>query len=511
MNRSAPHIRKAILALAVVVVLSALCIAMFRTYWNSPTGAASWGAIVAPAALGAALMAILNRLATARLLLPLKDIADAAQQLERGNLASDIPHTEDTGVSGDLARRLSAIRSTLASAKARGVASTDSGKIPPADPLAGSVPASDTVKATIDALATLARGDLTVRIKAQPPAATSPDDEALHKGFNQAASALQERIRDMGKSIDAVRDGASDIQSAAEDLVNRADSQSENLERSVTVLAHLTETVQGASDRLDQAETVTRESRAQAESGAAVVREAMDAMHRIEASSENVRHVVGVIDGIAFQTNLLALNAGVEAARAGEAGKGFAVVASEVRSLAQRASKSAKEIKGLIDESATQVNHGSKLVTTSGERLEAILENTIRFENVISDISGVARDQRSDIREINDHVGQLDASTKAAVSIAEQVTAASSVLTKNTDELARGLSGITKETGRAEPPVRQASRPLAPQPKPSPLPPRKAPDLRPVPGPPARLPDPPAAVAGSAAAALPSLSDFDGF
>ena len=108
-------------------------------------------------------------------------------------------------------------------------------------------------------------------------------------------------------------------------------------------------------------------------------------------------------------------------------------------------------------------------------------------------------------------MGQLDASTKAAVSIAEQVTAASSVLTKNTDELARGLSGITRETGRAEPPVRQASRPLAPQPKPSPLPPRKTPDLRPVPGPPARLPDPPAAVAGSAAAALPSLSDFDGF
>ena len=69
MNRSAPHIRKAILALAVVVVLSALCIAIFRTYWNSPTGAASWVAIVVPAALGAALMAILNRLATARLLL----------------------------------------------------------------------------------------------------------------------------------------------------------------------------------------------------------------------------------------------------------------------------------------------------------------------------------------------------------------------------------------------------------------------------------------------------------
>jgi methyl-accepting chemotaxis protein len=75
-----------------------------------------------------------------------------------------------------------------------------------------------------------------------------------------------------------------------------------------------------------------------------------------------------VIDEIARQTNLLALNAAVEAARAGEAGRGFAVVASEVRSLAQRSSQAAKDIKDLITNSSGQVQEGVELVNRPARR-----------------------------------------------------------------------------------------------------------------------------------------------
>lgn len=47
----------------------------------------------------------------------------------------------------------------------------------------------------------------------------------------------------------------------------------------------------------------------------------VEAMAKIQTSSEEIEKILKTIDDIAFQTNILSLNAAVEAARAGSAGK----------------------------------------------------------------------------------------------------------------------------------------------------------------------------------------------
>ncbi|MEQ9258186.1 MAG: methyl-accepting chemotaxis protein, partial [Roseovarius sp.] len=298
-----------------------------------------------------------------RNLRPLSEITAAMTRMEGGAYRTEVPHTGLPDVIGDIARSLQRFgaeldesekqRSSRAEAEERARRAADA-----------EAAAQARVVADIGTgLERLAQGNLTRRIESPPSDPFPIAYDSLRQSYNRVIDVLGQTLGEIGGVAAALRSGAGEFLQASEDLAARAETQAATLEQSAAAINQLTESVRSTSERADQAEQAARDSCAQAEGGARVVRDAMGAMQLIEKSSANVRRIIGVIDDIAFQTNLLALNAGVEAARAGEAGKGFAVVASEVRSLAQRASESAKEINGLITESANQVGAGSRLVS----------------------------------------------------------------------------------------------------------------------------------------------------
>src|SRR3546814_840372 len=153
-------------------------------------------------------------------------------------------------------------------------------------------------------------------------------------------------------------------------LSARTEDQAASLQETAASMEELTVTVKQNADNAHLASQLADDSMQIAQRGGAVVGDVVNTMQGIHDSSRKIGDIVSLIEEIAFQTNILALNAAVESARAGEAGRGFAVVAGEVRSLAQKSSQAAKEIKTLIDESVDRMAVGSDHAARAGPTIQ---------------------------------------------------------------------------------------------------------------------------------------------
>jgi len=250
----------------------------------------------------------------------------------------------------------------------------------------------------------LANNNLEIRIEK----AFSPAFEKLRSDFNLALEKMQSTLLQITDSTNAIHSGTQEISSAADDLSRRTEQQAASLEETAAALNEITTTAKKASEGATHAREVVAAADEDAKKSAVVVRQAVEAIDTIAKSSQQISQIIGVIDEIAFQTNLLALNAGVEAARAGDAGRGFAVVASEVRALAQRSAEAAKEIKGLILASSTQVENGVKLVNETGKSLERIMGQVSEITTIVAQIAAGAKEQSIGLGEVNTAITQMD-------------------------------------------------------------------------------------------------------
>ncbi|NML75175.1 globin-coupled sensor protein [Rhizobium sp. S-51] len=253
--------------------------------------------------------------------------------------------------------------------------------------------------------------------------------------FNDAMHQLATTIGEIESGTRHINAGSSEIRQSAEDLAKRTERQASSLEETAASLEEITTAVGDSTRRADEAGKLVDRMRNGAERSGAVVRQAVEAMDAIEASSSAIGNIIGVIDNIAFQTNLLALNAGVEAARAGEAGKGFAVVAQEVRELAQRSAQAAREIKELITRSGEQVRSGVELVGQTGKALDGIVEDVRELNHHIGAIVQAAREQSTSLKEINAAVNSMDQATQQNAAMVEQSTAATHALSTEIDRI----------------------------------------------------------------------------
>ena len=291
---------------------------------------------------------------------------------------------------------------------------------------------SDTSLNDISALLkTIADGNLNKRMEGEFQGVFAQ----MRNDANTTAERLTMIVSRIARSAQTISSAASEIAKGNQDLSRRSEQQAATLEETAASMEELTSTVRQNAEHAHRANQLSLGAASVASEGGEIVGKVVTTMARINDASRKIADIISVIDGIAFQTNILALNAAVEAARAGEQGRGFAVVASEVRSLAQRASGAAKEIKDLIDDSVARVAEGSQLVDQAGKTMSDIVISVQRVTDIMSEISTASQEQSVGIEQINQTITQMDEATQQNAALVEEATAATQSMEEQANEL----------------------------------------------------------------------------
>lgn len=321
----------------------------------------------------------------------------------------------------------------------------------------------------LDEITNLADGDLTVDVTV-----TEDFTGAIADSINYTVQNMRSLVGTINETSEKLARSAG----ATQELATRMNSASQQQAREVVTI---TQQINAAAQALQQVSAKADEAVEQAEQSATIARQGAETADRTMASmnqlreqiqdtskrikrlgesSQEIGHIIELINDIAEQTGTLALNAAIQAAMAGEQGRGFAVVAEEVQRLAERASNATRQVEGLVKtiqadtneaivsmerstqnvvngtrtaeeagSALTQVSSASRLIA---ERVQALAQATRQQSAVATQLAK----QMQSIREIALQTSQASGQTAQAVG----------ELNKLSDQLRGSVSGFKLPT-----------------------------------------------------------------
>jgi len=245
----------------------------------------------------------------------------------------------------------------------------------------------------------IADGDLTVDIE------KASEADGLGQSLLEMKQSLTDIMSQIMTAADQVTTGSDQVSQASQDLSQGATEQASSLEEISSSINEINSQSKQNAENATEANALAKQSAGSAESGNAEMKNLTTAMAAINASSDEIKKAVKVIDDIAFQINLPALNANVEAARAGKYGKGFAVVAEEVRNLAVKSADAVKKTTLMVDESIKNIERGNSSVESTAKQLEAIVTGVSKVASFLDEIAAASKEQAQGIEADNRGTG----------------------------------------------------------------------------------------------------------
>ncbi len=315
----------------------------------------------------------------------------------------------------------------------------------------------------LDILSSASEGDFTIRAEVTPDI------------FGSLGDAYNLMLEGLAELIDKVRDSAEGVNSESTRMINvlksledGAGTQMTHVEKSTQSVTDAANSAVAITDKTLNAQEISRNALAAISNGSKAVESSIEGMQlirltiqainkRMKYLSERLMEIITIshlINEIANRTNILAINASIEAARAGEQGKGFVIISDEIRSLAEKASKSTKQIADIINsvqtESAVVTKHLEEetkyveMESKTAEETESAfkeIERTITdMTKIISEINLAADGQKEITSEVASSMENVSAVSVQVLKLVQELTEVSKTLTNTSDALVSSVA-----------------------------------------------------------------------
>ena len=400
---------------------------------------------------GVAMLAIgiVTWLVASRLTQPISKITAASTSLAEGNLDQtvDLQQEDEIGILGDSFNQMAKqLKESIASSEKKAE-----------QQLQEKEQLEAAIYTLIDEVSNATEGDLTVRANLD-----SLELSTVADLFNAIIDNLQEIAIEAKQSTSQVGSSLKQNEEAIRLLAEKAIAEAKETRDTLMSVEQMSQSIQAVAENANQAEkfaddtynTVLNSTNDMDKTVDSIlnlrmtVGETAKKMKRLGESSQKIAQAVSFVQEIALKTNVLAINASVEAGRAGELGQGFTIVAEQVGALAEQSAAATKEISSIVDEiqaetqevnqametGTSQVVETTRLVETTKQSLELVLEKSQQINQLMESISKTTVSQANtsqNVTNLMQKIAQLSETTsKSSTEVAQSIVETAQVARK---------------------------------------------------------------------------------